>query len=225
MRFGLILAAGRGERFGSPKQRVLLGGHPLALWSILAFEQSPAVDLIVMVTDADNVEFFESEIKERGIGKVEAVVPGGLERVDSLKAGLKVLPEEGLVAVHDGARPFVRVEDVTKGLEFLESKGPVIYAIPSTDTLKKVHDRVIVQTLSRESVYRAQTPQFFELGTLRKALKKAESEGFKGTDEASYVELLGKKIHIIQGREENFKITYRRDLELAEELIKAGTCP
>ncbi len=225
MRFGLILAAGRGERFGTPKQKVLLGGHPLALWSLLAFEQSPAVDLIVMVTDEGSVDFFESQIRERGIEKIEAVVPGGAERVDSLKAGLKVLPEDGLVAVHDAARPFVRDQDITKGFEFLESKGSVIYAIPSTDSLKKIHDRVIVQTLPRESIYRAQTPQFFELGTLRKALKKAESEGFKGTDEASYVELLGDKVHILQGREENFKVTFRRDLELAEELIKAGSCP
>lgn len=225
MRFGLILAAGRGERFGAPKQKVLLGGHPLALWSILAFEQSQAVDLIVMVTDEESVDFFESQIRERGIEKIEAVVPGGAERVDSLKAGLKVLPEDGLVAVHDAARPFVRDQDITKGFEFLESKGPVIYAVPSTDSLKKIHDRVIIQTLPRESIYRAQTPQFFEIGMLRKALKQAESEGFKGTDEASYVERLGDKVHVLQGREENFKVTFRRDLELAEELIKAGSCP
>ncbi|NLI98098.1 2-C-methyl-D-erythritol 4-phosphate cytidylyltransferase [bacterium] len=225
MKYGLILAAGRGERFGFKKQRVLLGGHPLALWSILAFEQSPSVDYIVMVTDEESVEFFESEIKERGIEKVEAVVPGGEKRIDSLKAGLKVMNNEGYIAVHDGARPFVRVEDLSKGFDIVEKKGPAIYAIPSTDTLKKVHNNIVSETLPRQAIYRAQTPQFFSLPMLRDALKKADEIGFNGTDEASYVELLGEKIHIIQGREENLKITFRHDLELAEELIAAGTCP
>lgn len=225
MNFGLILAAGRGERFGAPKQRMVLGGHPLALWSILAFEQSPAVDLIVMVTDEDSLAFFEEQIREREIEKVEAVVPGGKERTDSLMSGLRVLPEQGLVAVHDGARPFVRAEEVTAGFELLETKGPTIYAIPATDTLKRVKKKVVVETVSRDSIYRAQTPQFFELPMLRSALEKARAEGFTGTDEASYVERLGEGIHIIPGREENLKVTFRRDLELAEELLAAGSCP
>lgn len=225
MRFGLILAAGQGRRFGAPKQRMMLGGHPLALWSILAFEQCPEVDLIVMVTDEESLEFFEFQIKERGIEKVEAVIPGGDERVDSLKAGLKVLASEGLVAVHDGARPFVRSEDISKGFEVLESRGPAIYAVPSTDTLKKVHNHTVLETVSREETYRAQTPQFFSLQLLRTALEAAEAEGFVGTDEASYVERLKEKVYIIPGREENLKITFRQDLELAEQLLAAGTCP
>lgn len=225
MRFGLILAAGRGGRFGSPKQRMMLSGHPLALWSILAFEQCPEVDLIVMVADEGNVEFFEHEIKQRGIEKVEAVIPGGAERLDSLKAGLKVLPPQGFVAVHDGARPFVRAEEIARGFHVVQSKGPAIYAIPATDTLKQVKDNLVVETIPRECVYQAQTPQFFGLPILREALAKAEAEGFIGTDEASYVERLGERIHIIPGRAENLKVTFRRDLELAEELLAAGTCP
>lgn len=225
MRFGLILAAGRGERFGAPKQRVILGGHPLALWSILAFEQSPAVDLIVMVTDEDSVEFFEHEIKERGIEKIKAVVPGGEERIDSLKAGLKVLPQQGFVAVHDAARPFVRADEITDGFEMVEAKGSTIYAIPVTDTIKCVDKDVIVETVPRNSLYRAQTPQFFSLPLLTKAIGKAEQDGFTGTDEANYVERLGEKIHILSGREENIKITFPQDLELAENLIAAGACP
>ncbi len=225
MRFGLILAAGKGERFGSCKQQELLGGHPLALWSILAFEQSSSVDLIVMVTDEGSVKFFEHQIKQRGIGKVEAVVPGGKERIDSLKAGLKALPEKDLVAIHDGARPFVRAEDISLGFEILESKGPAIYAIPVTDTLKRVKGKVIVETISRNSVYRAQTPQFFPLPLLREAIARGEAQGFKGTDEASYLEQIGEQVYILPGREENLKVTYRRDLELAETLLTAGTCP
>lgn len=221
----MILAAGRGTRFGAPKQRMMLGGHPLALWSLLAFEQCPDVDLIVMVTDEESLEFFEFQIKERGIEKVEAVIPGGKERVDSLKAGLKALPPEGLVAVHDGARPFVRAEDISKGFAMLESKGPAIFAIPSTDTLKRVHNHTVVETVPRQETFRAQTPQFFPLELLRKALEQAEKDGFSGTDESSYVERLGEKVFIIPGREENMKITYRRDLELAEQLLAAGTCP
>lgn len=225
MNFGLILAAGRGERFGAPKQRMMLGGHPLALWSILAYEQSSLVDLIVMVTDEDSVEFFEHQMKHRGIDKVEAVVPGGKERYHSLRAGINVLPEAGFVAVHDGARPFVRAEDVSRGFETVQSQGPAVYALPETDTLKRVRNKLIVETISRDCIYRAQTPQFFPLAMLRDALNKADEDGFVGTDEASYVERLGEKIHILPGRAENLKITYRRDLELAEELLQAGTCP
>ncbi|MEA3310793.1 MAG: 2-C-methyl-D-erythritol 4-phosphate cytidylyltransferase [candidate division WOR-3 bacterium] len=225
MRFGLILSAGRGERFGYPKQKVMLGGHPLALWSILAFEQSPAVDLIVMVTDEDSVEFFEHETRKRCIEKIEAVVPGGTERIDSLHAGLKALPKEGFVAVHDAARPFVRAEEITEGFKVVKTKGSAIYAIPVTDTIKCVEDDVVLETVPRDCLYRAQTPQFFGLPILRQALAKAEAEGFIGTDEASYVERLGEKIHILPGREENIKITFPQDLELAENLLAAGTCP
>jgi 2-C-methyl-D-erythritol 4-phosphate cytidylyltransferase len=225
MRFGLILAAGRGERFGALKQKAILGGHPLALWSILAFEQSPAVDLIVMVTDEDSVEFFEHEIRERAIEKIEAIVPGGEKRTDSLKAGLKVLPHDGFVAVHDAARPFVRAEEITGGFEAVGAKGSAIYAIPVTDTIKCVRKDVIVETVPRDSLYRAQTPQFFPLPLLRKALARAEQNGFAGTDEANYVERLEEKIHILPGREENIKITFPQDLELAESLIAAGACP
>ncbi len=225
MRFGLILAAGRGGRFGSPKQKVMLGGHPLALWSILAFEQSPAVDLIVMITDEDSVKFFEHEIRERCIEKIEAVVPGGTERIDSLRAGLKALPKEGFVAIHDAARPFVRAQEITQGFKVVETKGSAIYAIPVTDTIKCVDGDVILETVPRDCLYRAQTPQFFGLPILMEALAKAEAEGFIGTDEASYVERLGEKIHILPGREENIKITFPQDLELAENLLTAGTCP
>lgn len=225
MKFGLILAAGRGERFGAPKQRIMLSGHPLALWSILAFEQSAQVDLIVMVTDDESLGFFEREIRHRGIEKVEAVVPGGTERIDSLQAGLRVLPEEGFVAVHDGARPFVRAEEIDRGLHLVQSKGSAIYAVPVTDTLKKVDANLVVETVSRDCIYRAQTPQFFDLEVLRESLEKARAQGFQGSDEASYLERMGEKIHVIPCREENIKITYRRDLELAEKLVAAGTCP
>ncbi|MBN2380849.1 2-C-methyl-D-erythritol 4-phosphate cytidylyltransferase [candidate division WOR-3 bacterium] len=225
MRFGLILAAGRGERFGAPKQQAILGGHPLALWSILAFEQSSAVDLIVMVVDAGNVEFFEHQIRMRGIEKVEAVVPGGKERIDSLKAGLKVLPDEGYVAVQDGARPFVKAEEVTAGFRLVEKKGPVIYALPVTDTIKRVEQKVLKETISRDGLYRAQTPQFFPLEVLKEAVLSSGDEGFAGTDEASYVERMGVDIHVLPGREENIKITFPQDLELAEKLLASGTCP
>lgn len=225
MRFGLILGAGRGERFGTPKQKVILGGHPLALWSVLAFEQSPAVDLIVMVADEDSVEFFEYEIRERGIEKMEAVVPGGSERIDSIKAGLKVLPKEGFVAVHDAARPFVRAQEITEGFKVVETKGSAIYAIPVTDTIKCVESDVILETVPRDCLYRAQTPQFFGLPILRQALAKAEADGFRGTDEAGYVERLEVKVHILPGRDENIKITFPQDLELAEKLIASGACP
>jgi len=225
MRFGLILAAGRGERFGSPKQQALLGGHPLALWSILAFEQSQAVDLIVLVVDDPSVEFFEYQIKMREIEKVEAIVPGGKERIDSLIAGLKALPLEGYVAVQDGARPFVRAEEVTGGFRIVEKKGPAIYALPVTDSIKRVENQVVIETVPREFLYRSQTPQFFPLHVLRDALKRAGEEGFVGTDEASYVERMGVKVNILPGREENLKITFRQDLELAEKLIESGACP
>jgi len=224
MKFGLILAAGRGERFGAPKQKTVLGGHPMALWSILAFEQSPAVDLIVMVADEDSVEFFERQIRERDIDKVEAVVPGGAERINSLLAGLKVLPEEGFVAVHDAARPFVRADEVTAGFKMVTTKGPAIYALPVTDTIKCVKKNLVVQTVPRNGLYRAQTPQFFPLPILRQALHKAADDGFTGTDEASYVERLEEKIHILPGREENIKITFPQDIELAENLIASGAC-
>jgi len=216
----LVLAAGRGERFGGdvPKGLVSLAGRTLLAHSALALAASPAVDHVVPVVPEAELAGLAARVPElAGLEKLLPAVAGGRERQDSTRAGLAALPPgTRFVAVHDAARPLVRPRQVTAVVEAARRHGAAILAVPVRDTLKRVSGGRVVATEDRDAFCVAQTPQVFRVEVLREALEKAAGEGRVATDDAGLVEALGVAVHVVPGDPENQKITVASDLAAAE---------
>src|SRR5690606_5947261 len=144
--------------------------------------------------------------------KVKAIVKGGRERQESVYEGLKRIKEECIVLVHDGARPFVRIEHIQKLVQVTSEKSAAILAVPVKDTIKRAKDGIVQETFDRSELWSIQTPQAFKLSLLKEAYEKAEMDGFTGTDDASLVERIGHHVEIVEGDYNNIKITTKEDL-------------
>ncbi|MEW5724419.1 MAG: 2-C-methyl-D-erythritol 4-phosphate cytidylyltransferase [Thermodesulfobacteriota bacterium] len=222
----IIPAGGLGRRYGpcTPKQFLYLAGWPVLAHTLSRFDQTTAVDqIVVVVPEGYEEEVMAKVVKPFGFTKVRQVVPGGETRQESVYMGFLALGDEvDLVVVHDGVRPLVPPPVIEAVIETARETGAAIAAVPVRDTLKKVIDGVIQDTLNREQVWQAQTPQAFERSCLAEGLAAARAEGFTGTDEASLVERLGRPVRVVPGAAENIKITMPEDLVLAETLIDYG---
>lgn len=209
----IIVAAGRGKRLGSslPKQFLKVRGRTILEMSVEAFEQNKYVDEIFVAANADYSELTEKLC--RGFSKLKKIVAGGAERQDSVRAALDCLRgEDGIVLVHDAARPFVSEAVVNAVIEGTADFGAAIPTVPAKDTIRQV-DGTGSRTLQRETLACVQTPQGFRISLLKHAFEKAQAEGFLGTDDASLVERMGINISMVQGEDANRKITTREDLE------------
>jgi len=219
----LVLAAGRGERFGGdvPKGFTPLAGRSLLAHSVLALAASPEIDRILPVVPPDDAERLAACRAElAGVEKLLEPVIGGAERQDSMRAGLAAVPEgTTFVAVHDAARPLVRPSLVSRVVGVAREHGAALLAVPVPDTLKRAVDGVVVETPDRREYFRAQTPQVFRIDLLREGLAKAEAAGLVVTDDAGLVEALGVPVHLVMGDPENLKITVASDLAAAEALL------
>ena len=217
----IIVAGGSGNRFGSetPKQFLALSGKPLLAQTLARFDACAAIARIVLVLPGDGFNPAR-ETMERFVGdKPTDIVPGGDTRQASVREGLSCIdPQpESLIAVHDGARPLVDEELITRVVEKASEHGGAIAAIPVVETLKEVSEAMTIErTLDRKRYYRAQTPQCFRYGILREAYDAAGRDGFVGTDEAALVERLDATIHVVVGSEHNIKITTQEDMARAE---------
>lgn len=209
----IIVAAGRGKRLGSslPKQFLKVRGRTILEMSVEAFEQNKYVDEIFVAANADYCELTEKLC--RGFSKLKKIVAGGAERQDSVRAAFDCLRgENGIVLVHDAARPFVSEAVINAVIEGTADFGAAIPTVPAKDTIRQV-DGTGSRTLQRETLARVQTPQGFRISLLKHAFEKAQAEGFLGTDDASLVERMGINISMVQGEDANRKITTREDLE------------
>lgn len=209
----IIVAAGRGKRLGSslPKQFLKVRGRTILEMSVGAFEQNKYVDEIFVAANADYCELTEKLC--RGFSKLKKIVAGGAERQDSVRAALDCLRgENGIVLVHDAARPFVSEAVINAVIEGTADFGAAIPTVPAKDTIRQV-DGTGSRTLQRETLACVQTPQGFRISLLKHAFEKAQAEGFLGTDDASLVERMGINISMVQGEDANRKITTREDLE------------
>jgi 2-C-methyl-D-erythritol 4-phosphate cytidylyltransferase len=222
----LVLAAGRGERLGSPvpKAFVPLAGIPLLLHTLAALARVPQIDRIVpVVAAADRARFEALGPALARIPKLAPAVTGGAERQDSMRAGLAALGDDvTLVAVHDAARPFVRPRDVARVLEAARSVGAALLAVPVTDTIKRVRAGRVVETPERSECWAAQTPQAFRIEILREALAKAVAGGLQATDDVQLVERLGLPVAVVEGDPGNVKLTRPEDLAMAEARLARG---
>lgn len=219
----IVAAAGRSERFGVGDNKVFLslGSKPILAYTLDMVEESPAVQEVVVVTREEDLERCTRLVQERGYGKIKKIVPGGEERQDSIAAGLgEIAMEAELVAVHDGARPFITSDLLKKVIETARSTGAAVAAIPVKDTIKQARpDRTVARTFERQYLWSVQTPQVFRRDWLAEAYHYAAAIDRRATDDATLVEMLGKPVTIVVGDERNIKITTPGDLLLAEAFL------
>ncbi len=199
--WGIVVAAGRGRRFGTPKHEVFLAGKPLWLWGRDVLERAGAEGVVV-------------------VGPVPDGVPGGPRRRDSVAAGLREVPEDvEVVLVHDAARPLASVDLTARVLARL-AEGDADAAVPVvevTDAVKSVHGDWVVEDVDRSLLVAAQTPQGFRAGALRRAHASIEGDV---PDDAALIERGGGRVAIVPGERTNFKITHPEDLAMAEALVR-----
>ena len=224
----VVAAAGYGVRLdsGLPKQYVPLLGIPMIQRTLGALSACDAVRALVVVVNSQDVEYCQEEIKLERIAKVVRVTAGGDERPLSVRNGLMALVETGtydLVGVHDGARPLVTCEEINKAVQALEDDpglDGVVVAVPSIDTIKVVDESgLIMSTPERRYLWRAQTPQIFRRQALLDAYDIPEDALRGATDDASLVEARGGRLAVVEGSQENFKVTNRVDLRHAEQIL------
>lgn len=221
----LIPAAGSGQRMGGamPKPYLLLGGREILARTLNVFETCSAVHDIWVIASADQQAYCRQRIVERyGFGKVRGVVAGGDERQASVWRGLQQLaPEIDLVVIHDGVRPFVSHGLIEEALQGAVQHGAAIAAVPLTDTIKRVSQQGQVEaTMPREHVWRIQTPQAFRRQLLHQAFEQAWKQRLMATDEAGLIEAYGHPVYVVQGSEQNIKITTPDDLAMCERFIE-----
>lgn len=220
----IVVAAGRGVRFGRSKQTIEVGGRPLAAWSIATFGEMPELEYLVIATEPEHVADFEA-IARRFAPRLRArVVTGGASRQKSARNALAAVPDQcDAVFVHDGARPLVSAADIRTGMSVVAPRVGAVLAAPVVDTIKVVPrgTRRVVRTLERSELWAAQTPQFATVADLREAHAAAERDGVEATDDVGLLERLGMDVVIVPASGENFKVTLPGDLERAEAVLRA----
>lgn len=204
-----------------PKQFLQLAGTPIIFQTLKPFELCDSIHEVIVVLPAEESAEFLAQAGKRGLRKLARVVPGGATRADSVKRGLQAIRSATaeIVAVHDGVRPFVTVEEIANTIEAARRDGAAILATAATDTIKLVEGGTVVKTLPRQNLRQALTPQCFRYELLRRAYEQADVADPSLTDESVLVERLGHKVTIVNGSARNIKITTPRDLLIAERFL------
>lgn len=238
----ILLAAGSGRRMGGDvaKQYMQLGGRPLICHSLQAVEASAVIDDCILVTGADDVSYVKTEIVEcYGFHKVDRIVAGGRERYDSVYNALQVIKQKdmripnegGFIFIHDGARPFLTEEILTRTLQAVSEDHACVAGMPVKDTIKIVDDKGYAsQTPDRNSLWQVQTPQVFDTPLIIEAYERLmqnkeelAAREIRITDDAMVVEtLMNHPVRLVVGSYENIKITTPEDLAVAEAFLSRG---
>jgi 2-C-methyl-D-erythritol 4-phosphate cytidylyltransferase len=215
----VIVAAGSGARFGgaTPKQFLKLGGLPLFLWSVRAFQDTKRFSQIIVVAPPAYLASLAALARRHGF----ELAAGGAQRSDSVRSGLALLaPSVKYIAIHDGARPLVSSDIITRGLEAARRYGASVAAVPARDTIKLSEKKdIITATIPRSTVWLAQTPQTFKRSVIERAYERCPAGV---TDDAQAVEASGSPVRIVAGDYRNMKITDRRDLVIARLFMKGS---
>ena len=229
MNVAIIVAAGQGTRMGGEraKQFLELAGIPIIIHTLKAFEQCDGIQEIIVVLAAQESASFLSLAGKYSLQKLSKVVPGGITRCESVWHGLQAVraATAEVVAVHDGVRPFITPDEITRTVNAAAEHEAAVLVAPVTDTIKEVKDGWIVRTLMRSQLRRALTPQCFHYSLLRRAYEHADVMNTDLTDDSVLVEMLGKDVAIVEGSVRNIKITTPEDLAIAEGMIKTGLWP
>lgn len=220
-RYAVIVAGGSGSRMQLqlPKQFIPVGGKPVLMHTIERFYALDAAIKVIVVLPADQGAVWERLCQEVGFAVPHQVVTGGHSRFASVRNGLGAIQGEGLVAVHDGVRPFVSTAIIQKAFEEAAEHGNAVVAVPLKDSIRRLAGGVSGAE-DRNAFRLVQTPQCFRLDLLRQAYTQPEEPSF--TDDASVVERLGVAIRLVEGSYENIKITTPEDLLWAEAFLQAS---
>lgn len=221
----LIPAAGAGKRMGGDrnKQYIEIGGRPILVHTLEVFDRCSAVSEICLIVPDEDCEYACEIVDGLRSMKPVKVVSGGKERQDSVRNGLNSIYHCDIVMVHDGVRPLVTEDILDRAVEETVKWGATVVAVPAKDTIKSVdEDRNVIETLERKKLWQIQTPQTFRFDLLKEAFEKAYRDGFYGTDDASLVERMGHKVHIVEGSYRNIKITTPEDMIIAKAMLTAG---
>jgi 2-C-methyl-D-erythritol 4-phosphate cytidylyltransferase len=215
----VIVAGGKGERFGSdtPKQFLKLNSRPVLSWSIDAL--LPLVEDLVVVLPEDQIDHW-LDISDRNNESTDYIITnGGRTRSDSVLNGLNALPEidDAMIAVHDAARPLISQKLIARLFHNCKEHGNAIPVTGMRDSLRSIGKSGVSSSIDRSKIVAVQTPQIFMASLLRNAYKSSESISY--TDDASLVETSGTDIHLVEGDPWNIKLTYPDDLRVAESLI------
>lgn len=218
----VIVAAGSAQRMGADKVMLELGCMPVLARTLLAFQNCDAINEIIVVTRMEKVEEVASLCKKYGVTKVGKVIRGGKTRMESALAGVSEARSGAkLIAIHDGARPFVTDEVIHRTVDAAAAYMSAVPVVYSTDTLKTIdEDGLITGSVDRDRTVRVQTPQVFNADLIKGALTKAVSDGLTLTDDCSAIEIMGIKTHTVDGDEDNIKLTTPRDIQLGELILK-----
>ena len=228
----IVLAAGQGKRMGSSvhKQFLELKGHPILYYSLQAFQDSPLVERMILVTGETEISYVKEEIVEKyQFDKVTDVIAGGAERYASVWNGLQTLErklteeeKDGFVFIHDGVRPFVNEEILRRAFDAVEAYHACVVGMPSKDTVKIADaDGFVSETPARSRVWNVQTPQVFDFRLAYKAYAALEQSGRSDvTDDAMIVEAFtDTKVKLVEGSYENIKLTTPEDLKIAATFL------
>jgi 2-C-methyl-D-erythritol 4-phosphate cytidylyltransferase len=218
----IIVAGGSSQRMGFDKLFAMIAGEPVIAHSLRAFERATSVTEIIVVAREQCHDEIEKIFSGAGFRKVRAIVPGGERRQDSVRAGLdRIDCDSQYVGVHDAARPLVTPEQIERAFEQCRMHGAAALAQPVNDTLKLTDADVFVAgSVDRHRLCAMQTPQIFDRKLIEGAYRAVYAENILVTDEVSAVERLGQKIALVLNDEFNFKITYPRDLPLADFILR-----
>ena len=221
MKYALIVAGGKGLRMGTdlPKQFLPIGGKPVLMRTLEAFYRYSSKIQLILVLPHSQQDYWRELCAKYDFTLPHRVADGGETRFHSVKNGLAVIQEDGLVAVHDGVRPFVSQDVIARCYELAETGKAVVPVVGVVETVRQINENGSV-TVDRERYKLVQTPQTFDVGLLKKAYEQSYTSAF--TDDASVVEALGVSVCLTEGNRENVKITTPFDLKLAEFLL--GSC-
>lgn len=223
----LVPAAGSGTRLGGDtrKQYLELGDRPVLVQTLTRLASQPQITFIHLIVPDGDVDYCRSELVDHyRLDKIGEVIPGGTERQDSVRNGLKACgaAEQDVILIHDGVRPFFPRDQIGFLIQLAAVEGAALLAIPAQDTIKEVFDGRVRTTLDRSLLWQVQTPQAFRYDRIQEAHRRAFENGYSGTDDASLVEWCGWPVVVLPGHPHNIKITTPSDLALARALLEMG---
>jgi 2-C-methyl-D-erythritol 4-phosphate cytidylyltransferase len=218
----VIPAAGQGKRMkaGKNKQFIKLRDVPVIIHTLRVFEQDAWCEEIILAVNQDEMGQFQELLSSYHINKVCSLIIGGEERQHSVYNGLKVLKNEGIVLIHDGARPFVTEEAIHRLVRVAFEEKAAVLGVPVKDTMKRVQGGAIIDTIERSSLWAIQTPQAFLVPFIKHAHEEARKQSFLGTDDASLVEQIGERVKVVESDYDNIKLTTPEDLWYAEAILQ-----
>ena len=218
----VIAAAGSSNRMGEDKLFIDIHGIPVLAHTLMAFQKSPDVSEIIVVTRPDCVDKVNEICQRFSIGKATNFIFGGATRMLSVLNGVNSASDESdIIAIHDGARPCIELPTIQRTIELARKFHAAAPAIPVTSTLKKVKKDFILETVDRSSLYEVQTPQVFQADLIKAALTNALNKSIEVTDECKAVELIGATVRITEGSRRNIKLTTPEDIVIAKAILQA----